>query len=129
MAQRSPHDGDHPRDLQQDRPSVTNRGEDPSRDVGNLDRARPGGGIGALVADELAAESTLDAQQVLVHADDGVVTLTGEVPEAWMRDRAAEVAGAVDGVREVRNLVACDDGSASFGPPGEAVRSEGAPRR
>ena len=29
----------------------------------------------------------------------------------------------VTGVSEVRNAVSCDDGGASFGPPGQAVRS------
>ena len=159
---------DKTRDLQHDRPSVTNRAWGVSHDpgdqsfgfegqggYGDFRRQAPGGSatddapvsdhrtaaadddprrrpderVRAVVADELAAHETLEANQVLVAAEDGVVTLTGEVREAWMRDCAAEVASTVTGVRQVRNLVTCDDGSASFGPPGQAVRSEGAPRR
>lgn len=86
-------------------------------------RARPDDRLREAVADRLDAEGRLDANQVLVTAEDGVVTLTGEVHEAWMRDCAEDIARTVTGVREVRNTVGCDDGSASFGPPGEAVRS------
>ena len=52
-----------------------------------------------------------------------MVTLTGEVHEGWMKACAEDIARTVTGVREVRNAVSCDDGSASFGPPGQAVRS------
>lgn len=86
-----------------------------------------GGAVGdrlrEAVADRLDGEGKLDANQVLVAAEGGVVTLTGEVREAWMKDCAEDIARTVTGVREVRNAVSCDDGSASFGPPGEAVRS------
>ena len=75
------------------------------------------------VADRLEGHAKLDANQVLVSAEDGVVTLTGEVHEGWMKACAEDIARTVTGVREVRNAVSCDDGSASFGPPGQAVRS------
>lgn len=75
------------------------------------------------VADRLDAEGRLETNQVLVAAENGVVTLTGEVHAQWMKDCAEDIARTVTGVREVRNAVSCDDGSASFGPPGQAVRS------
>ena len=40
-----------------------------------------------------------------------------------MKACAEDIARTVTGVREVRNAVSCDDGGASFGPPGQAVRS------
>ena len=85
--------------------------------------ARPDDRLREAVADRLDAHGKLDANQVLVAAEDGVVTLTGEVHEAWMKDCAEEIARTVTGVNDVRNTVRCDDGSASFGPPGRAVRS------
>ena len=154
---------DKQRDLQHDRPSVTNRTWGIDRDPGDqsfgtreqggfgdfrtpapetgrdgktggsadgeASRHRPDDRVRAAVAHELARDGTIDAAQVLVAAEDGVLTLTGEVPKGWMKARAEDVAARVQGVREVRNLLRHDDGSASFGPPGEAVRSEGAPRR
>lgn len=86
--------------------------------------ARPDDRLREAVADRLDAHGKLDANQVLVAAEGGVVTLTGEVHEAWMKDCAEEIARTVTGVSEVRNAVSCDDGSASFGPPGQAVRND-----
>ena len=86
--------------------------------------SRPDDRLREAVAGRLDSEGNLDANQVLVAAEDGVVTLTGEVTEAWMKDCAEDIARTVTGVREVRNTVRCDDGSASFGPPGRAVRDD-----
>ena len=166
MASKSNPPSDKQRELQHDRPSVTNRAWGESGDAGDQSFGKPGqGGYGDFrthegsthegstregsgirdiddapvsdgpraddrlreaVADRLVDNDRLDANQVLVAAEDGVVTLTGEVREAWMKDCAEDIARTVTGVREVRNVVRCDDGSASFGAPGEAVRSDGA---
>ena len=91
---------------------------------GDGERPRPDGRLREAVSDRLAQSAELDANQVLVGAEDGVVTLTGEVREPWMKACAEEVAMKVTGVRAVRNEVSVDDGSASFGPPGRAVRSD-----
>lgn len=99
-----------------DAPRAQARGEE---DV----EARPDDRLREAVADRLDDDGKLAANQVLVAAENGVVTLTGEVNEAWMKDCAEDIARTVTGVREVRNTVSCDDGSASFGPPGKAVRS------
>lgn len=107
-----------------DAPRAQARDEGAARGADARDgNRRPDDRLREAVADRLDAEHALDANQVLVAAEDGVVTLTGEVHEAWMKDCAEDVARTVTGVREVRNVVRCDDGSASFGPPGEAVRS------
>ncbi|HEU4814232.1 MAG TPA: BON domain-containing protein [Xanthomonadaceae bacterium] len=150
---------DQQRELQHDRPSVTNRAWGTSHDPGDQSfgypgqggygdfrtrdiddapvmdppareaaseqpRARPDDRLRESVADRLDSHGKLDTNQVLVAAEDGVVTLTGEVSESWMKDCAEDIARTVTGVREVRNTVSCDDGSASFGPPGEAVRND-----
>lgn len=39
-----------------------------------------------------------------------------------MKHRAEDLAAAASGVRDVRNRIRVDDGSASGGPPGKAVR-------
>jgi len=153
------------RELQHDRPSVTNRAWGSSDDPGDQSFGKQGqGGYGDFttpehvvrkrndaagerdlharadgdgggatrsdrrlreaVADRLDDDEKLDASQVLVAAEEGVVTLAGEVREAWMKDCATDLARTVAGVREVRNTLRCDDGSSSFGPPGQAVRSD-----
>ena len=161
MASKPSKPTDRQRELNRDRPSVTNRAWGESSDPGDQsfgyegqggygdfrtherrirdiddapvsdapraargDASRPDDRLREAVADRLDAHGTLDANQVLVAAEDGVVTLTGEVHEAWMKDCAEEIARTVTGVSDVRNTVRCDDGSASFGPPGQAVRSD-----
>jgi osmotically-inducible protein OsmY len=52
-----------------------------------------------------------------------VVTLTGEVPQRRMKHLAEDLVVAMQGVREVHNRIQVDKGAASFGPPGQAVRS------
>ena len=51
------------------------------------------------------------------------MTLTGEVPEKAMKRRAEDIASLARGVRDVHNRIRFDDGTASFGPAGRAVRS------
>lgn len=48
-----------------------------------------------------------DLQQVAIQAEvhDGVVTLTGHVPDADLRDRALKVAGEVPGVVDVKSRI------------------------
>jgi hypothetical protein len=40
-----------------------------------------------------------------------------------MKHRAEDIAADASGVKDVRNTIRVDDGAASFGPPGAAVRS------
>lgn len=73
--------------------------------------------------ERLTRDEDIDASEILVAVDAGTVTLTGEVPERRMKHLAENLAVAVQGVRDVHNRLLVDNGSASFGPPGQAVRS------
>jgi len=79
------------------------------------------------ITDELIVRLTdadhIDASEILLIVEDGVVTLSGNVPERAMKHAAEDLAEDVRGVREVRNRIRVDDGSASAGRPGEAVRT------
>lgn len=73
--------------------------------------------------DRLTEDEQLDAREILVMVENGVVTLTGEVEARWMKHRAEDIAADVSGVRDIRNRLVVDPGVRSFGPPGVAVRS------
>ncbi|MGH8078445.1 MAG: BON domain-containing protein [Lysobacter sp.] len=75
------------------------------------------------VCERLSDDSLLDASEILVMVEERVVTLTGEVTERWMKHRAEDLADAARGAREIVNRIRIDSGVASFGVPGEAVRS------
>ncbi|HEU4992080.1 MAG TPA: BON domain-containing protein [Luteimonas sp.] len=79
------------------------------------------------IADDIIGRLTdapdIDAREILLSVEDGVATLTGNVPSRAMKHRAEDIAADASGVREVRNTIRVDDGAASFGRPGEAVRS------
>ncbi|WJI14332.1 BON domain-containing protein [Pseudoxanthomonas winnipegensis] len=86
--------------------------------------------IGDDVVRTLAQQPDIEAGEILVEIRDGQVTLTGNVPERDMKQRAVAYVRQIDGVVGVRDLIRYDDGSASFGPPGQAVRDgdhEGGP--
>ena len=72
---------------------------------------------------DVTEDEQLDAGEILVMVDGDVVTLTGNVPDAGMKRRAEALAAAAAGVREIRNTIRVDDGSASLGRPGESLRS------
>ena len=69
------------------------------------------------------SDARIDASEILVMVEGGVVTLTGNVPERRMKHRAEDTAADASGVTDVRNTIRVDSGSDSFGRPGEAVRS------
>lgn len=75
------------------------------------------------IIDRLTDDDRIDASEILVMVEAGVVTLTGNVPERGMKHRAEDLVADASGVRDVHNRIRVDDGSASFGRPGEAVRS------
>jgi len=85
--------------------------------------ARTDSAIADDLYDRLTDDELLDASEILLGVDAGVVTLTGEVPIREMKHRAEDHAARVRGVREVHNHIRVDNGMASFGPPGAAVRS------
>lgn len=61
------------------------------------------GQITARVNAGLAADSNLSAIRIDVDTKDGVVTLTGPVPNATAKERAEEIAKGVNEVKSVRN--------------------------
>jgi len=65
----------------------------------------------------------IDAREILLIVEDGVVTLTGNVPRRAMKHAAEDVVADVLGVRDIVNRLRVDDGLASLGRPGEAVRT------
>jgi outer membrane lipopolysaccharide assembly protein LptE/RlpB len=57
----------------------------------------------AKVRAALSSEPSLQSQRIDVDTQDAVVTLEGTVESSAMRDRAIAIAGAVNGVVEVRD--------------------------
>lgn len=76
-------------------------------------------GITTSIKTALAADPSLSALKIGVRTERGVVTLTGPAPSAAARDRAAVLAKAPEGVREVRNALSL--------PAAAAVASAAAP--
>lgn len=75
------------------------------------------------VISRLTDDDHVDASEILVMVENGVVTLTGNVPNRRMKHRAEDLVADASGVRDVNNRIRVDDGSASAGPAGGAIRS------
>lgn len=99
------------------RPGGGQRGRGPRSEV------RPDASIADDIYQRLTDDHELDASEILLSVEDGRVTLTGEVPEKAMKRRAEDIAAQARGVRDIHNRIRYDDGTASFGPAGRAVRS------
>lgn len=99
---------------------INRQGTDGAKDekaaigVGNNDATRMGAGAEARANDQdqriatdvqtsLATNPDFGAIKVDVHAEDGKVTLRGRAPDPAARDRAAEIARSVSGVKSVDN--------------------------
>lgn len=103
----------------------------PSRGIGALghrgrgphDYVRSDDRIVDDIIGRLTDDDRIDASEILVMVEGGVVTLTGNVPERRMKHRAEDLVADASGVRDVENRIRVDDGSASAGRPGEAIRS------
>lgn len=93
------------------------------RGRGPLNYMRSDARIADDLIDRLTEDNLLDASEILVMVENGVATLTGEVPARWMKRRAEDIAADVSGMRDVRNQLIVDPGVKAFGPPGSAVRS------
>jgi len=65
--------------------------------------------LGARVLASLRFDRTIDAERIDVSVNNGVVTLSGQVPKAWDKREAAAVAGAIDGVQRVDNQIGVED--------------------
>jgi len=57
------------------------------------------------VQTSLASDPDLGAMKIDVHSRDGEVTLVGRAPDPAARDRAAQLARGVSGVKSVENLL------------------------
>jgi hypothetical protein len=106
-----------------DMPPGNVSGRSGHRGHGPRDYVRSDARITDDIIDRLTDDAYIDASEILVMVENGVVTLTGNVPERRMKHRAEDLVADAMGVRDVRNTLRVDDGSASFGPPGQAVRS------
>lgn len=146
-----PHDDDvridrRDRDLYRDMPSVTNRsfGAVDAGDgfgyagqggygetlrmrgyagVGPTDRWRSDARIQEELHERLTGADSIDATAVVVAVTDGRVTLSGWVPERWMKHDAEELAHDVRGVADVDNHIRVGEPASVLGQPGAAVRS------
>ena len=98
------------------------RGARGHRGKGPAGYVRPDASIADDIIDRLTDDDTLDASQILLQVEGGVVTLSGNVPTRAMKHRAEDIAAEARGVADVRNMIRVDDGSAAGGPPGKAVR-------
>lgn len=65
--------------------------------------------ITAKVNAALVADDRLKATQINVDTREGQVTLTGKAPDSQSRERAATLASAVDGVKQVNNQLIIDN--------------------
>lgn len=84
---------------------------------------RPDNRIVDDVIARLTDDDHIDASEILVMVENGEVTLTGNVPDRRMKHRAEDLVAEASGVRDVQNRIRVDNGSASAGPPGGAIRS------
>ena len=112
-----PRSAREPDTRRQNRPPGGQRGRGPRSEM------RPDTSIADDIYQRLTDDEELDASEILLSVEDGFVTLTGEVPDKTMKRRAENIAAQARGVRDVRNRIRFDDGIASFGPAGRAVRS------
>ena len=65
------------------------------------------------VNERLTEAHDLDASGITVEVDGGVATLSGKVPQRWMKHRAEDLADACIGVSDVRNHIQVGDAAAS----------------
>jgi hyperosmotically inducible protein len=60
-------------------------------------------GVTTRVKTALIAESQLNSRNIDVDTRNGIVTLSGTVPDKGQSDRAAQLAKGIDGVKQVEN--------------------------
>ena len=102
------------------------RGTDGVRGVNNVLQVVPegqrrivdarDGDIKQSVKNRLETDAMLREADIAVRADAGMVTLKGSVPDARARNRAADLARGVSGVKSVRNELKSKDTRAAAAP-------------
>lgn len=85
--------------------AAANASEATKEAAGNAADAVGEAGITAKVNAALVGDSELSALKINVDTKDGAVTLNGEAPNQAAKDRAEQLAKAVDGVHSVNNLL------------------------
>jgi hyperosmotically inducible protein len=75
----------------------------PADSTHSTTQAMDDAGITTRVKTALIAESQLNSRGIDVDTRDGIVTLSGSVPDKAQSDRAAQVAQGIGGVRRVEN--------------------------
>ena len=89
------------------------------RGVGPRGYQRPDERIREDINDRMTEDPYLDARDIEVHVENGVVTLTGSVPERYQRRRVQDIVETVPGVRGIHNRLTV----------GQLVRRAGRERR
>jgi len=74
------------------------------------------GDIKQSVKNRLETDAMLREADINVRADAGMITLKGSVPDARARNRAADLARGVSGVKSVRNELKSKDTRAASAP-------------
>jgi len=74
------------------------------------------GDIKQSVKNRLETDAMLREADINVRADAGMITLKGSVPDARARNRAADLARGVSGVKSVRNELKSKDTRAAAAP-------------
>lgn len=91
-------------DVRQEAKEAVNKAEaGAERTASEAAQATSDMGITAKINAALVADDKLKALQINVDTRDGMVTLTGNAPDAKSRERATVLASAVDGVKHVNN--------------------------
>lgn len=72
--------------------------------------ARPDAAIADEIYYQLTEDPYVDAGEILVSVEGGVVLLTGEVPQRRMKHRAEDIVADIRGVQEVNNRIRISKG-------------------
>ena len=82
------------------------------------------------ISEKLWHADHVDSSEVTIAVEDGIVTLTGSVPERWMRHEIEDIADSCMGVKDMVNNVRVfrrRPEGADLEPSGPGSRPEGAP--
>jgi hypothetical protein len=93
------------------------RGSRDYRGVGPRGYQRSNERIREEIHERLTDDPYVDPTDVEVQVQDGIVTLSGAIPDRAMKRRTEDDVAAIRGVRDVRNLLRTGDGSQQSGSP------------
>jgi osmotically-inducible protein OsmY len=93
------------------------------RGVGPANYTRSDERIREDLNERLTEARDLDASGLTVEVEDGVATLSGRVPQRWMKHRAEDLADGCTGVIDIRNLIVVGDGAGGTGSTADSRAS------